>query len=281
MGTGAITQYIDVAQIALYAFWIFFAGLIYYLHGENKREGYPLESDRSGGRVRVQGFPRVPRPKTYLLRDGRTVTAPNTTPSQQVVRGTPVTAHLGSPLEPDGDPMLAAIGPGSYAERADIADATAEGELRIVPLRNAPGCAVSARDPDPRGLPVIGADGLVAGTVVDLWIDRSEVLFRYLEVELPEVNALGRPAGSPARSPVPPTAPGTVDSGPRRVLLPINFARIDSHKVRVRAILASQFRQVPATREPAAVTLLEEDKIMGYYGGGTLYATPRRQEPLL
>ena len=28
MQTGAITQYIDVAQIALYAFWIFFAGLI-------------------------------------------------------------------------------------------------------------------------------------------------------------------------------------------------------------------------------------------------------------
>jgi photosynthetic reaction center H subunit len=28
------------------------------------------------------------------------------------------------------------------------------------------------------------------------------------------------------------------------------------------------------------VTLLEEDKIMGYYGGGTLYADRRRQEPL-
>ena len=44
---GAITQYIDVAQILLYAFWIFFAGLIIYLRREDKREGYPLESDRS------------------------------------------------------------------------------------------------------------------------------------------------------------------------------------------------------------------------------------------
>ena len=26
-----ITQYFDVAQLALYAFWIFFAGLVYYL----------------------------------------------------------------------------------------------------------------------------------------------------------------------------------------------------------------------------------------------------------
>ena len=31
MGTGAITQNIDIAQLVLYAFWIFFAGLIYYL----------------------------------------------------------------------------------------------------------------------------------------------------------------------------------------------------------------------------------------------------------
>ena len=47
MQTGAITSHIDVAQVALYAFWIFFAGLIFYLRSEDKREGYPLQSDRS------------------------------------------------------------------------------------------------------------------------------------------------------------------------------------------------------------------------------------------
>ena len=53
--TGAITQYIDVAQIVLYVFWFFFAGLIWYLRREDKREGYPLESDRSDSvRVRCQ-----------------------------------------------------------------------------------------------------------------------------------------------------------------------------------------------------------------------------------
>ncbi|MFZ9154247.1 MAG: photosynthetic reaction center subunit H, partial [Burkholderiaceae bacterium] len=41
MGTGAITQYVDVAQLALYAFWVFFAILIYYLTIESKREGFP------------------------------------------------------------------------------------------------------------------------------------------------------------------------------------------------------------------------------------------------
>jgi photosynthetic reaction center H subunit len=257
MGTGAITSYIDVAQIALYVFWVFFAGLIYYLHQEDKREGYPLESDRSGGRINVQGFPPVPKPKTYLLRDGRVVTAPNFRPEHALVGVTPTARHLGAPLEPDGDPMLAAVGPGSYADRADIIDTTAEGEARIVPLRVAPTFEVSGHDPDPRGLPVLGADGAIAGTVVDLWVDRAEVIFRYLEVQVP------------------------VAGGSRSVLLPVNFSRIGRRHVKVRSILAAQFAQVPATRLPESVTLLEEDKIMGYYGGGTLYAVPMRQEPLL
>jgi photosynthetic reaction center H subunit len=256
MGTGAITSYIDVAQIALYAFWVFFAGLIYYLHREDKREGYPLESDRSP-HVQVQGFPRVPKPKTFRLRDGRVVLAPNFRRSNQPLGGTPVGGHLGSPLEPNGAPMLAGVGPGSWSDRADVADTTVDGELRIVPLRAAPSFEVSSHDPDPRGLPVIGADGLVGGTVRDLWVDRAEVLFRYLEVEVP------------------------ASGGSRRVLLPVNFSRIGKTRVRVRSILASQFAQVPGTAQPDAVTLLEEEKIMAYYGGGTLYATPDRQEPLL
>ena len=60
MQAGEITGYIDVAQVTLYAFWVFFAGLIIYLRSEDKREGYPLESDR---RVTVQGFPPVPSPR--------------------------------------------------------------------------------------------------------------------------------------------------------------------------------------------------------------------------
>jgi photosynthetic reaction center H subunit len=257
MGTGAITSYIDVAQIALYAFWVFFAGLIYYLHREDKREGYPLESDRSGGRIAVQGFPRVPKPKTFHLRDGRVVMAPNFRGSNQVLGGTPSVGHLGAPLEPNGDPMLAAVGPGSYSDRADIPDTTLDGAARIVPLRAAPGFEVSAHDRDPRGLPVLGADNVVAGQVRELWVDRAEVLFRYLEVEVP--------------------APG----GSRRVLLPVNFARIGDQRVKVDSILADQFVNVPGTRASDIVTLLEEEKIMAYYGGGTLYATPDRQEPLL
>ena len=257
MGTGAITAYIDVAQIALYAFWVFFAGLIYYLHREDKREGYPLESDRSPN-VNVRGFPDIPKPKTFRLRDGRIVIAPNFRVSKQVLGGTANAGHLGAPLTPTGDPMQAAIGPGSYADRADLVDTTVDGAARIVPLRAAPGFGVVDRDPDPRGLPVVGLDNQVGGTVTDVWVDRAEAVFRYLEVEV-----AGAPAGTP------------------HVLLPINFTRISRRRVKVRSILASQFAGVPTTLEPDKVTLLEEDKIMGYYGGGTLYAIPGRQEPLL
>ncbi len=256
MGNGAITSYIDVAQIALYAFWIFFAGLIYYLHQEDKREGYPLESDRSAN-VSVEGFPAVPRPKTFLLRDGSTVSVPNKERRDEYAGGTPLAPHLGSPLEPSGDPMLAGIGPGSWANRADIVDTNAEGDPRLIPMRTTTHFSVSRHDPDPRGLPVIAYDDEVAGTVVDLWVDTAEGCFRYMEVEVP------------------------LSTGSRRVLLPFNFSRINSRRVQVRSILARQFIDVPGLKSPDRVTSLEEDKIMAYYGGGTLYATPQRQEPLL
>ena len=78
MGTGAITAYIDVAQVVLYLFWIFFFGLIYYLIRENHREGYPMDSDRGV----IEGWPRAPAPKTYRLADGREVQAPRDEPPQ-------------------------------------------------------------------------------------------------------------------------------------------------------------------------------------------------------
>jgi photosynthetic reaction center H subunit len=256
MSTGAITQYVDVAQLALYGFWIFFAGLVYYLHRENKREGYPLESERSA-HVTVQGYPAIPSPKTYRLQHGGTFSAPNDKRSMQRLAAESVGRGLGSALEPTGDPMLAAVGPGSYADRADVADVTYEGAIKIVPLRVAPGFDTASKDTDPRGLKAVGADGKVGGTITDVWVDRSEMLFRYLEVAVP------------------------VAGGMRHVLIPINFARITRREVGVVSIMGHHFAQVPTTKHPDQVTLLEEEKIMAFYGGGTLYAHPSRKEPLL
>jgi photosynthetic reaction center H subunit len=254
-GTGNIGGYFDVAQVVLYLFWGFFASLIFYLHRENKREGYPLDSDRtdrSGGRVQVVGFPPMPKPKTYHLAHGGTVSIPNGKRDTRAIAAEPVGKFPGAPLEPTGDAMLAAVGPGSYAERADEPDLTYDGQLKIVPMRVAGDFSIVS-SPDPRGKPVLGADGSRGGVVVDLWVDRSECLLRYLEV----------------------------DTGSRRVLLPVPFSNIKRDKVLVNAILGRQFAQAPVLRNADSVTLLEEDKICGYYGGGTLYATAERQDPIL
>jgi photosynthetic reaction center H subunit len=258
MTTGAVTNHLDVAQITLYAFWIFFGALILYLRREDKREGYPLESDRSAraGRVKIQGFPAVPPPKTFRLADGTSVTVPNTQNDRRSVRAEPTGPWPGAPLEPVGNPMADGVGPAAWADRLEQPDLTIDGQPKLVPMRVANDFSVMKKRHDPRGLSVRGADGAVAGTVRDLWVDRAEPQVRYLEVEI---------------------------AGARRVLLPITLARIDGYRrtVEVQSILARQFAGVPALANPDRVTRREEDKITAYYAGGKLYAEPSRQEPLL
>ena len=264
MLTGAVTSEIDVAQIVLYAFWIFFAGLILYLRREDKREGYPLAVDPSDRprRGRPEGFPALPTPKVFKLANGETRTAPyDDKEADREIRAVPTAPWPGAPLEPTGNPMLDGVGPASYALRSETPERTHHGDAKIVPMRVASDFMVESRDPDPRGMAVIAADRQVAGTVVDIWVDRGEHLIRYLEVEL---------AGG---------------EGGRRVLLPISFAGVSSwswrNKVTVRALMASQFADVPALQNPDEVTMREEDRICAYYASGYLYANPQRQEPLL
>ena len=251
------TDYIDVPQMVLYAFWIFFAGLIFYLRREDKREGYPLESDR-GGNVKVQGFPAMPDPKTFLLADGSAVSAPRAEKPEPPVKALPTGPWPGAPLQPTGDPMRDGVGPAAYAQRADKPDVTLEGHPLIVPMRVARDFSTAPKSPNPVGMDVLGADGQVAGAVRDVWVDRGEVIARYFEVAL-------------------------TGAGGRNVLLPVAFSRVDGRRrqIRVQSILASQFAGVPPLKSPDQVTLREEDRISAYYAGGTLYATPERSEPLM
>jgi photosynthetic reaction center H subunit len=121
-----------------------------------------------------------------------------------------------------------------------------------------PECNVSDRGLDPRGMTVYDGRGDAAGTVRDLWIDRSEMMFRYLDVEVPL-----------------PT------SGTRRVLVPMTFARCGRDGVDVHALMADQFAGVPAPVAADRLTLLEEERITAYFGAGLLYAEPHRTEPLV
>jgi photosynthetic reaction center H subunit len=49
----------------------------------------------------------------------------------------------------------------------------------------------------------------------------------------------------------------------------------------VNSIFAHHFANVPTTRHPDQITLLEEEKITAYFGAGTFYAEPKRSEPLI
>ncbi len=252
MGKGAITSYIDVAQITLYLFWIFFAGLIYYLIREGHREGYPMDHD---GPSPIEGWPRAPSPKSFLLDSGEEILIPREHEPTQPLNAERAYRTASAPLEPTGDPLLAGVGPGAWsALRPDTADLDHHGEPKIVPLSMAPEFGVSNRDPDPRGMALFDAQGDQAGTVRDLWIDRGEMSFRYLEAEI---------------------------TGGRRVLVPMPFASVARGGVTVDALYAHQFAGVPATRATDRVTLLEEERISAYYGAGTLYADPGRAEPLV
>ena len=255
MQTGALTGYVDVAQIVLYAFWLFFAGLVYYLVRENKREGYPLVTER--GEV-VQGFPPAPPPKAFIMHDGHKMLVPRPQPAERVA-GVHIAKWAGAPLTPTGNPLVDGIGPAAWAQnRADVPDITFDDELpKVVPLRNHQMFWVATEDPNPAGMTVFGLDRTLAGTVVDSWVDRSEVVIRYFEVELAD--------------------------GSGNVLLPQHFARINrkTRQIRVGAITTAQFHDVPRLKNADTVTILEEEKLVAYFGGGFLYATPKRSEPLI
>lgn len=259
MGRGALTEQIDVAMLAFILFTLFFVGLIAYLHRESKREGYPLVD--SVHRPVSKGLFGMPAPKTYALSDGTSMSAPHSRDeASPTIAAAQLHVNAGFPIAPAANASYLGIGPGAYTARRDVPDVTFEGHDRIVPMRVVSHFEVAPQDVDLRGLTVTGADGAVAGTVKDLWVDRSETTIRYLEVALSE-------------------AKGTEPN----VLVPIVMADIDKRagRIMVDAILGAQFSDVPRLKAADRVTLLEEERVMAYFGGGYLYATPSRQEPLL
>ncbi len=269
--TLGLTEHIDLTLIILYAFWVFFFGLLLYLNRESMREGFPLVSD-IGNKSQGWGLIGEPERKTFKLADGTTVEAPRDEKIDYPLKASPAAPFGGAPYEPEGDPMLSEYGPGAFAERADKPLLTFHGKLKIAPLRNLPEFSIVEGDQDPRGLPVFGADRGLAGHVSDVWVDQEEQLIRYLEVDLSseEVAPENRVAA--------------------KVLLPMTMALVGGRwarmgvwrpQVDVSSILAKHFQLVPQTKSATEVTLLEEDKITAFYGGGTLYATPQRREPLL
>ena len=245
----------DLASAAIWSFWIFFAGLVYYLQTENMREGYPLQDDAGNPAPNQGPFP-VPADKVYKLRDGRGEIAfpSGQNPDRTDLALAQSSRAAGSPYIPTGDPMVDGVGPAAWAPRRDIPELDAHGHVKIKPMSALPDFKVSAGT-DPRGKAVVGGDGEVIGRVIDMWIDVPESLVRYMTVDL-------NPEGT----------------GKTR-LIPMNMSRIKGNRVVVRSLYAHNWDGVPVTKSAAEITMLEEEKITAYYAGGTLYASDARLAP--
>ncbi|MCY4179819.1 MAG: photosynthetic reaction center subunit H [Litoreibacter sp.] len=245
----------DLASAAIWLFYLFFALLIFYLQTENMREGYPMTDDDGNPAPNQGPFP-VPKDKTFILRDGR---GELTVPSGQrgdrdnlALQRTATAA--GSPYVPTGDPMKDGVGPASWAPREDHPELDAHGHIKIQPMSKLEDFRISA-GMDPRGKPVVTGDGEVVGRVIDMWVDVPEQMVRYLTMD---VNPEG-------------------DGNTR--LIPMNFALIKGDRVKIRSLYAHNVGDIPQAKSDSELTLLEEEKIMAFYGGGTLYADPKRLEP--
>ena len=242
----------DLAQLSLYLFWLFFAGLVIYLQRENMREGYPLESEH-GGEAPNQGPYPLPSQKTFKLPHGRgSISLPSLDDGdKREIAVEPIDAHAGTPFAPKGDPMADGVGPASWAERRDEPELSGHGSPKILPMRLLENFSISSGR-DPRGMNVKAADGGNAGKITDMWVDEPEQLVRYLEITLRDKSIR---------------------------LIPMPLARIHSDNVSVHSLYAKHFSKIPQTKSEDSITMLEEDKISGYFAGGKLYAAPNRAEP--
>ena len=263
MGGGYLLQNIDLTEISLYLFFLFFAGLILYLRREDRREGYPLEEDTTGRKEPIEGFLWFAKPKAFRLTSGKIIYRPEMEREPVPTSARRLAVWPGAPLEPEGDPMQAGVGPGAYAQRAKEPDRDLHGAPKIVPLRAATGFSFASGEPKIIGLSVRGYDKAVAGVVKDVWVDRMEQLIRYLEVELGE--AAGAAKG-------------------KSVLVPMTMAALVGGRfahVSVDAVTAAQFAGAPTPSVAEQITLDEEERVCAYFGAGYLYATQARAEPLV
>ncbi|MBO0663318.1 PRC-barrel domain-containing protein [Jiella sp. MQZ9-1] len=256
----SFTQQLDIPLLLLILFFLFFLGLVYYLRQEDKREGYPLQSDRTvgtGGRVSVVGFPPMPKPKTFRLMHGGAVMAPRVEPDRDL-NAFSAYEFPGSPIMPSGDPLVDGIGPAAYGLKSDTPDLTVDGALKLVPLRNNSQYWLEETGTNPIGMTAIARDGLEVGTVVDVWINALEYFPRYLEIA------------------------ANVESGGQRIVAPIAFATIKSSRkiVRFSALSRAQFFNVPRLASADQITMREEDRLNGYFAGGAFYGGSSMEDAL-
>ncbi|MDY7097138.1 MAG: photosynthetic reaction center subunit H [Pseudomonadota bacterium] len=265
MNTTYIAGTFDVAELAFFLFFFFFIGLVFYLNRESRREGYPLE-DEWNGRLDPPSLFQGDK-KVFDLPHGRGTYVPEDVARDPVdVPATRAFPAGGAPYVPTGDAMKDGMGPAAWANRQDYPDLTFDGRPRIVPIGDSHEIEIAPNDPNIVGWDVYDMNVDHVGKVSDIWVDQSEHIIRYLEIE---TNA-----GDKVLAPMFVAVVQT--KGLLAGLLPEN-----KELVQIDAITAAQYADVPRIKTPGQITRLEEDKIMAYFGGGYMYATPERAEPFL
>ncbi len=269
MNAAYIVGTFDVAELAFLLFLGFFITLVFYLNKESRREGYPLE-DEMTGKVEASSSLFDSDKKSFQLPHGRGTYVPEDVARDDVnVPAVQAFHGGGAPWVPTGNPMKDGMGPAAFANRAKYPDLTFDGRPRIVPIADSHEMIVSPNDPQLIGWPVIAADKQEVGKVSDIWVDQSEHIIRYLEVE----TTTGKKV----------LAPMMVASVHGNSLLAALLPTVsdDPEYVEIDAITAAQFEDVPALETPGIITRYEEDRVQAYFGGGYMYATPERAEPWL
>lgn len=266
MNAAYIVGTFDVAELAFLLFFGFFIALVFYLNKESRREGYPLEDEVTGT---VEPDTRLfdGAKKSFQLPHGRGTYVPEDVARDDVnVPGVQTFRAGGAPWAPTGDAMADGMGPAAFANRAKYPDLTFDGKPRIVPIGQSHDLEIAAHDPKLVGWTVVAADGVTVGKVSDLWVDQSEHMIRYLEVETTSGKKV--------------LAPMTVAVVHGNSLLAKILPTTSDEKeyVEIDAITAAQFDSVPALETAGTITRYEEDRIQGYFGGGYMYATPERSE---
>ncbi|MBI1403510.1 MAG: hypothetical protein GC147_09870 [Porphyrobacter sp.] len=241
---------LDAAMVCVIAFVTFFAGLVWHLRSEDKREGYPLERQGADGRLHyVEGFPAVPAPKYFRRPHDRGIAqAPRAERPDPVVDYDNLPSP-GFPIRPGDDPLMQGIGAAAYTrDREDKPDLDVAGEPKIIPLNDSHEYYVPEGDPDPRGWPLYSADNECVGTVDDLWFNRAEFFLRYYEF--------------------------TLEGEEGKRLAPAFFieTRPKERIVRATTLVAKDLRRVPPRKHTEFISMQEEDRLNGFFAGGIVYS---------
>lgn len=266
MNAAYIAGTFDVAELAFLLFFGFFIALVFYLNKESRREGYPLEDEITGA-VENDGRLFDGAKKVFPLPHGRGTYIPEDVARDDVnVAGVQTFHAAGAPWAPTGDAMADGMGPAAWANRAKYPDLTFDGRPRIVPIAASHELIIAPQDPQLIGWPVMAADKQMVGKVSDIWVDQSEHIIRYLEVE----TTTGKKVLAPM------FVAAVHGNGLLDAVLP--FVEDKPKFVEIDAITAAQFETAPMLETPGIITRYEEDRVMAYFGGGYMYATPERAE---